>query len=111
MAYTGNNTSTNTISGVTRAQGGTADVEHANGSTVTNATDFTGFGEAVTASAVTLEPGLWSLNSFGEVLVATILNGKTFTWNAGVASPTSNRASTTTSGFETTIILLQLEQL
>ena len=102
MSYSGNNTSTNTISGVTRAQGGTADVEHANGSTVTNATDFTGFGEAVTASAVTLEPGLWSLNSFGEVLVATILNGKTFTWNAGVASPTSNRASTTTSGFETT---------
>ena len=102
MAYSGNNTSTNTISGVTRAQGGTADVEHANGSTVTNATDFTGFGEAVTASAVTLEPGLWSLNSFGEVLVATILNGKTFTWDAGVASPTSNRASTTTSGFETT---------
>ena len=102
MTYSGNNTSTNTISGVTRAQGGTADVEHANGSTVTNATDFTGFGEAVTASAVTLEPGLWSLNSFGEVLVATILNGKTFTWNAGVASPTSNRASTTTSGFETT---------
>ena len=102
MAYSGNNTSTNTISGVTRAQGGTADVEHANGSTVTNATDFTGFGEAVTASAVTLEPGLWSLNSFGEVLVATILNGKTFTWNAGVASRTSNRASTTTSGFETT---------
>ena len=102
MAYSGNNTSTNTISGVTRAQGGTADVEHANGSKVTNATDFTGFGEAVTASAVTLEPGLWSLNSFGEVLVATILNGKTFTWNAGVASPTSNRASTTTSGFETT---------
>jgi len=101
MTYSGNNTSTNTISGVTRAQGGTADVEHANGSTVTNATDFTGFGEAVTASAVTLEPGLWSLNSFGEVLVATILNGKTFTWNAGVASPTSNRASTTTSGFET----------
>jgi len=102
MTYSGNNTSTNTISGVTRAQGGTADVEHANGSTVTNATDFTGFGEAVTASAVTLEPGLWSLNSFGEVLVATILNGKTFTWDAGVASPTSNRASTSTSGFETT---------
>jgi len=102
MTYSGNNTGTNTISGVARAQGGTADVEHANGSTVTNATDFTGFGEAVTASAVTLEPGLWSLNSFGEVLVATILNGKTFTWNAGVASPTSNRASTTTSGFETT---------
>ena len=102
MAYSGNNTSTNTISGVTRAQGGTADVEHANGSTVTNATDFTGFGSAVQASTVTLEPGLWSLSNFGEVLVATIANGKTFTWNAGAANPTGNRASTSTAGFATT---------
>jgi len=102
MTYTTNTTGTNTISGITRGVGGTSDVDHADGTTVTNATDFTGFGEAVNASAVTLEPGLWSLNTFGEVLVATILNGKTFTWNAGVADPTSNRASTTTSGFETT---------
>ena len=102
MTYTTNTTGTNTISGIVRGVGGTSDVDHANGTTVTNATDFTGFGEAVTASAVTLEPGLWSLNTFGEVLVATILNGKTFTWNAGVADPTSNRASTTTSGFPTT---------
>jgi len=101
MTYTTNTTGTNTISGITRGVGGTSDVDHADGTTVTNATDFTGFGEAVTASAVTLEPGLWSLNTFGEVLVATILNGKTFTWNAGVADPTSNRASTTTSGFST----------
>ena len=102
MTYTTNTTGTNTISGIVRGVGGTSDVDHANGTTVTNATDFTGFGEAVTASAVTLEPGLWSLNTFGEVLVATVLNGKTFTWNAGVADPTSNRASTTTSGFPTT---------
>jgi hypothetical protein len=33
---------------------------------------------------VTLEPGLWSLSNFGQVLVATIANGKTFTWNAGL---------------------------
>ena len=39
---------------------------------VTNATDFTGYGNAVEASTVTLEPGLWSLNNFGQVLVATI---------------------------------------
>jgi hypothetical protein len=59
------------------------------------------WGEAASASDVTLEPGLWSLDNFGEVLVATIANGKTFTWNAGAASATSNRASTTTSGFLT----------
>jgi hypothetical protein len=36
------------------------------------------------------------------VLVATIANGKTFTWNAGDAARLTTRASTTTSGFETT---------
>ena len=59
------------------------------------------WGEAASASDVSLEPGLWSLDNFGEVLIATIANGKTFTWNAGAASATSNRASTTTSGFAT----------
>ena len=102
MTYTTNTTGTNTISGIVRGVGGTSDVDHANGTTVTNATDFTGFGEAVTASAVTLEPGLWSLSNFGEVLVATVLNGKTFTWNSGIAARLTTRASTTTSGFQTT---------
>tara|TARA_B100001939_G_scaffold205340_1_gene176704 strand:+ start:24 stop:962 length:939 start_codon:yes stop_codon:yes gene_type:complete len=59
------------------------------------------WGEAASASNVSLEPGLWSLDNFGEVLIATIANGKTFTWNAGAASATSNRASTATSGFAT----------
>ena len=34
------------------------------------------WGEAASASDVSLEPGLWSLSNFGEVLVATIANGK-----------------------------------
>jgi hypothetical protein len=51
---------------------------------------------------VSLEPGLWSLSNFGQLLVATIANGKTFTWNAGDAARLTTRASTTTSGFETT---------
>ena len=60
------------------------------------------WGEAASASDVSLEPGLWSLSNFGQVLVATIANGKTFTWNAGDAARLTTRASTTTSGFETT---------
>ena len=59
------------------------------------------WGEASSADDVTLEPGLWSLSNFGEVLVATIANGKTFTWNAGAATPLETRASTSTSGFST----------
>ena len=58
--------------------------------------------EAAAASDVTLEPGLWSLSNFGEVLIATVLNGKTFTWNSGIGARLTTRASTTTSNFETT---------
>jgi len=61
-----------------------------------------GWGQAAAASTVSLEPGLWSLDNFGEVLIATVANGKTFTWNGGAASPLNNRASTTTTNFQTT---------
>ncbi len=59
------------------------------------------WGEASSATDVTLEPGLWSLSNFGQVLVATIANGKTFTWDAGATTPLTVRASTSTSGFST----------
>jgi len=62
----------------------------------------TGWGNAVNAASVTLEPGLWSLSNFGQVLVATIANGKTFTWDSTIAARLTTRASTTTSGFTTT---------
>ena len=41
------------------------------------------WGTASPTSNVILDPGLWSLDNFGQILVATIHNGKTFTWNAG----------------------------
>ena len=95
------------LTGITRGTNGTAvsgttGQAHSNGATVTNATDFSGWGSAVEADTITLEPGLWSLSNFGQVLVATIANGKTFTWNAGATNPLTVRASTTTSGFATT---------
>tara|TARA_R110000787_G_scaffold39900_1_gene99595 strand:+ start:470 stop:2392 length:1923 start_codon:yes stop_codon:yes gene_type:complete len=51
------------------------------------------WGTASLTSNVTLDPGLWSLDNFGQILVATIHNGKTFTWNAGAATPRANRAT------------------
>ena len=105
ITYTGKGT--NTLTGITRGAFGTATAgtsngqAHSNGATVTDASNFTGFGSAVQASQVILEPGLWSLDNFGQVLIATIGNGKTFTWNAGAAAPTTVRASTGTSGFST----------
>jgi len=94
--------------GITRGAKGTATTGTSNGqahstaATVTNATDFSGWGDAVDAGTITLEPGLWSLSNFGDVLVATIANGKTFTWDSSIAARLSTRASTSTSGFETT---------
>jgi len=90
------------LTGITRAQKGTTSAIHSDGATVTNATEFTGWGDAVDAGTITLEPGLWSLSNFGDVLVATIANGKTFTWDSSIAARLSTRASTSTSGFATT---------
>ena len=59
-------------------------------------TDTWGSGTWGTASAiadVTLEPGQWSLDNFGQILVATIRNGRTFTWDAGAATPRETRAT------------------
>jgi len=105
ISYTGKGT--NTLTGITRgvkgtAVAGTTGQAHTTGATVTNATDFSGWGDAVDAGTIILEPGLWSLSNFSDTLVATIANGKTFTWDSSIAARLSTRASTTTSGFQTT---------
>ena len=60
------------------------------------------WGTARATSSVVLDPGNWSLDNFGQVLVATIFNGKTFTWNAGATNARTIRASLTTTNFQTT---------
>ena len=103
-----NGKGTNTLTGITRGAFGTATTgtsngqAHSNGATVTDATEWGGWGDAVDAGTITLEPGLWSLSNFGDVLAATIANGKTFTWNSDIAARLTTRASTSTSGFSTT---------
>ena len=59
------------------------------------------WGTERSTSSVVLDPGNWSLDNFGEVLVATIRDGETFTWNAGASSARTIRASKSTSGFST----------
>ena len=107
ITYT--NIAGNELTGISRGALGTATTgtingqAHSDGAVVTNATEFTGWGSAVEASTVTLEPGLWSLSNFGQVLVSTIANGKTFTWDSSIAARLSTHSSMTTSGFETRI--------
>jgi hypothetical protein len=54
---------------------------------------YIAWGEESLTSTVTLDPGIWSLDNFGQILIATIHNGETFTWNSGAASARQTRAS------------------
>ena len=99
ITYTGK--STHDLTGCIRGALGTTAVAHSNGTTVTNAADYNAWGAAVAASQVILEPALWSLDNFGEVLIATVANGKTFTWNPSATTPLTVRAALDTTNFVT----------
>lgn len=47
-----------------------------------------GWGEPSTVSNVTLEARQWSLDTFGEDLIATVLNGETYTWDTSAGTGT-----------------------
>jgi hypothetical protein len=51
------------------------------------------WGSGTTTSTVVLDPGSWSLDNFGEQLIATIKDGKTFVWNPGASNPLDQRAT------------------
>ena len=42
---------------------------------------------------VTLDPGSWSLDNYGQLLVATVRNGATYTWNPSAGSGLGTRAT------------------
>lgn len=39
------------------------------------------WGTTRTSSNTSLDPGLWSLDNYGQILVATVRNGRSFQWN------------------------------
>jgi len=61
-----------------------------------------GWGEESTITNVTLDPGSWSLDNYGQLLVATVRNGATYTWNP--SSGLDTRA-TIVSGAPTTSLM------
>ena len=50
------------------------------------------WGSGTTSSTVILDPGTWSLDNFGQQLIATVKDGKTFVWNPGLSNPLEQRA-------------------
>jgi len=92
IAYTTNTTGTNTFSGLTRGSDNTTAASHSDGATVTDASDYTKWGASQTGDIVTA-PGLWTLDNFGNKLIATIVDGSSFEWDANAAGATSTRAT------------------
>ena len=86
ISYTGNNTGTNTITGITRAASGSTRSAHGAGSTVYDATNYVGWGSASSSSHVVIEPGQWRLTNYGEKLLALVHNKKVFDWDPSFAN-------------------------
>ena len=93
ISYTANNTGTNTLSGGAREVNGTTKDAHSGGATVTNITDYNGWGEASSTTQFTLNPGLWVLDNFGTKLIALIYNGECFEWDATPTNALTTRAT------------------
>jgi hypothetical protein len=92
IAYTTNTTGTNTLSGLTRGADNTTAASHSDNASVTDASDYTKWGASQTGDIVTA-PGLWTLDNFGNKLIATIVDGSSFEWDANAAGATSTRAT------------------
>jgi hypothetical protein len=90
ITYTGN--SGGTLSGLTRGALGTTAASHSSGATVTDASNFFAWNAAASGDIITA-PGLWSLDNFGNKLIATISGGETFEWNSNPTGATDTRAS------------------
>ena len=92
ISYTSNNTTTNTLSGGSRAVNGTTIATHSTSDTVTNISGYVAWGDPSSAD-YTIAPGMWILDNYGTKLIALIYNGKCFEWDAAASGATNNRAT------------------
>ena len=90
IQYTG--ISGNTLTGVTRGARGTTAATHSDGATVTNGTDYAAWNEQ-TQEGLALDPGMWSLDNFGDKAICLIHDGACFEWNSAAGNATSTRAT------------------
>lgn len=90
ITYTGN--SGGTLSGLTRGANGTTAASHSSGATVTDASNFFSWNAAASGDIVTA-PGLWSLDNFGNKLIATINGGESFEWDSNPTTANATRAT------------------
>jgi hypothetical protein len=94
------------LTGITRGVSGSTRSAHGASATVQNATNFVGWGQSSPTSEVTLEPASWSLHNFGEKLIATVKNGKTFQWSPlhALSTALTTRATAVTNAPEKSVM-------
>ena len=90
ISYTG--ISTNTLTGVTRGVRNTTAATHSDGATVLNSSDYVAWGEAASGDLV-VDPGLWSIDNFGDKVIALIHNAQVFEWDSNATNAVTNRAT------------------
>jgi len=90
ISYTG--ISGNELTGVTREVRGTTAAAHSGGVTVTSTTNFVAWGEAASGDLV-LEPGMWSLDNFGDKAICLIHDSAVFEWDSAAAGAENTRAT------------------
>jgi hypothetical protein len=91
IQYTGINAS-NELTGVTRGVRNTTAASHGAGDTVTSTANYVAWGEAASGDLV-LEPGMWSLDNFGDKAICLIHDSAVFEWNSAAANAESTRAT------------------
>jgi hypothetical protein len=91
ISYTGINSS-NELTGVTRGVRNTTAASHGAGDTVTSTANYVAWGEAASGDLV-LEPGMWSLDNFGDKAICLIHDSAVFEWNSAASNATDNRAT------------------
>jgi len=91
ISYTGIS-ATKELTGVTREVRGTSAATHSAGAAVTNSSDYVAWGEAASGDLV-IEPGMWSLDNFGDKAICLIHDSAVFEWNSAAADATNSRAT------------------
>ena len=91
ISYTGVTGGT-TLTGITRAVRNSTRSGHSSGASVKNSTDYVAWGEAASGDLV-LEPGMWSLDNFGDKAISLIHDGEVFEWDSSLSNATDTRCT------------------
>jgi hypothetical protein len=90
LSYTG--ITSGELTGVTRGVRNTSPTGHTIGATITNSSDYVAWGEAASGDLV-FEPGLWSIDTYGDLLICLIHNSACFQWDSNATNAVTQRAT------------------